>query len=300
MSYRGLFAAVLLLVACGDDNDPLSTATVTATTAPPTTNPTTNNPTTAPTSSDPGTTTGDPTTGTTGPVEGAPVILSLSKNVTKITEGESVIFTAMVTDPDGLDDLVGGSLLSMDESIDYGPFVAAGQPGTYSLTLSWAQIHQADPISFEDSEPTRTFVARFFDQKGNKATVSTDVTLTCVGGSACAGACTDLATDGANCGSCGRACGGGADACASGECAPAYGACVDNEGQMVTCAEVCQAAGETCVTHGCQGEATALFFDDLDDCMTDNNVSYGLLTCDEVHEWSINSNTIRCCCTDTK
>ena len=85
---------------------------------------------------DTGPTSGGPTPtsddATTAPVEGAPVLLSLQTNVPKITAGESVTFTAILTDPDGVDDIVGGTLSDTTGSIGYGPFVAAGQPGTYS------------------------------------------------------------------------------------------------------------------------------------------------------------------------
>ena len=51
------------------------------------------------------------------PVEGAPVFLSLQTNVAKITAGESVTFTAVLTDPDGVDDIVGGTLSDLTGKI---------------------------------------------------------------------------------------------------------------------------------------------------------------------------------------
>jgi len=146
-----------------------------------------------------------PTSSTTS-AEGGPLFLSFNTNVSKITEGESLTFTALLTDPDGVDDIVGGSLLSENEMIDYGPFIAAGQAGTYSFSLSWMQIQQATPINFENSSPSLVFRARFFDQGGNKAVKDSQITLSCDGGSACNGSCTDLAIDGSNCGTCGHAC----------------------------------------------------------------------------------------------
>jgi hypothetical protein len=47
---------------------------------------------------------------------------------------ESITFTAVLTDPDGIDDLIGGSLTNADGSIQYGAFVTSGQEGSYSLT----------------------------------------------------------------------------------------------------------------------------------------------------------------------
>src|SRR5690606_3063546 len=144
--------------ACGD-SEGLHTASNTgappstpATTATPPMSESTSTSTSASTEPDPtDAATSTPSAGTTSTGEDAPVILSLSSNVTQMTEGESVTFTAILTDPDGVSDIVGGSLLDAQGAVDFGPFVAAGQPGTYSITLSWAQIHQAISIHFENT-----------------------------------------------------------------------------------------------------------------------------------------------------
>src|SRR5262245_1965863 len=66
-----------------------------------------------------------------------PVILSLTTNVSDITQGESIRIVAVVAEPSGLQNLVGGTLTTPDGSKAYSGFVAANQ-GTYNLDLSWS------------------------------------------------------------------------------------------------------------------------------------------------------------------
>lgn len=296
MKYRGGIASVLFLVAgCGDNSDMTTSSSATS----PTTISATGGPSTAATddSGTDGPTTGATSsspTSTTMAAEGAPVFLSFSTNVGKITEGESVTFTALLTDPDGLDDLVGGSLLSESEAIDYGPLVAAGQPGSYSISLSWAQIHQSDPIAFENAEPPRVFRARFFDQKGNKAVKDAEILLTCVGGSACAGTCTDLGLDGTNCGTCGHAC--ASMGCEQGGCTPVWSECFAAADGFNTCSEICKSVGETCANAQCSGSTTK-YYNDMIDCMKSSGGLAGAEPCDKNQNWV--SPAIKCCCTDS-
>lgn len=131
-----------------------------------------------------------------------PVILSFSTNVDSITEGESITFTAVVTDPDGIDDLIGGTL-SAPSGDAFGPFATAAQEGAYSATVSWSQLDQVETIEFEN-EATTTFVATFFDTSGHSTTATKSITLHCDGIAACDGVCTDLRESRDNCGACGN------------------------------------------------------------------------------------------------
>lgn len=142
-----------------------------------------------------------------------PKIISLGANVTQITIGESVRMVAVVTDPSGLQNLVGGQLVSPDGSIKYGAFIAA-QQGSYNLDLSWSQINQAQPINFA-MEDKRTFVAEFYNVLGQKSSQAVMLRLHCTTAAgvvrgACAGVCGD---EGATCG------GGGGRICVAGACA---------------------------------------------------------------------------------
>lgn len=227
------------------------------------------------------------------------MFISLQTNVSKITAGESVILTAVLTDPDGVDDIVGGTLSDESGAIGYGPFVAAGQEGTYSITLSWDAVHQAEAIQFEGMDGTRMFRAEFYDQAVHKVSKDVSVALTCAEGSACGGVCTDIMASADHCGTCGKACEGGCDA---GQCAPKFGECIKMDSGFATCDDYCAGAGETCVDNGCgDNPATFLGYSAVMDC--DQQVPGATPIhdgCDQLQTWGIGRFVIRCCCTDTK
>ena len=220
------------------------------------------------------------------------MFISFSANVAKVTEGQSVVFTATLTDPDGVGDIAGGSLLSEDEAFDFGPFIAAGQEGAYSISVSWDQIHQAGAINFENSEPARQFIAQFVDKGGNRVTANKSIALTCTGGSACEAVCRDLNSDADNCGACGRTCTKG---CEAGDCAPTWSECFTNEDGFDTCAEICQSFGESCVESGCNN-STSYFYGTLPGCNVSQGGDSANKPCDSVETWA--NPAIRCCCTD--
>ena len=60
----------------------------------------------------------------------APVFLDFGTNVTSITAGESVTFTAVLTDTNGIGSLVGGALTDQNNAT-YGAFQASGQMGSF-------------------------------------------------------------------------------------------------------------------------------------------------------------------------
>ena len=251
---------------------------------------------------DTGPTSGSPTPtsddATTTPVEGAPVILSLQTNVPKITAGESVTFTAVLTDPDGVDDIVGGTLSDTTGNIGYGPFVAAGQPGTYSITVSWDAMQQAEPIEFENADLMRVFRAEFYDQAAHKVHQDTSLALTCATGSACGGVCTDLMTDDMHCGACSGVC---KDGCSAGQCIPAWGECIVMSSGFETCDAYCASVGEACVENACGVvSATVRAFSQLTKC--EQEVGPGSIKepCNTIQTWGISRPVVQCCCTDTK
>ena len=231
------------------------------------------------------------------PVPGAPVFLSLKTNVSKITAGETVVFTAILTDPDGVADIVGGELSDESGMIGYGPFVAAGQEGTYSITLSWDAMHQAEPIQFEAMDLARVFRAEFYDQAANKVSEDVNVTLTCEEGSACDGTCTDIMTNAEHCGSCVGTCDGG---CQGGSCAPTWGSCLNIDSGFDTCDIYCTSIGESCVENGCDKGATIRGYNEPFDRIDEMYISPVGEPCDAVQPWAPGRSTIQCCCTDTK
>jgi photosystem II stability/assembly factor-like uncharacterized protein len=185
--------------------------------------------------------------------QGALKILSLGTNVTSLTEGGSVRFTAVVTHTDGLAKLLGGQLQSPDGKIKFGAFVA-GAGGAYSLDLTWAQIHQAQAISF-DQQQTRSFTAEFYDVDGNKVTGNIDLTLSCGGDPACAGKCQKAGTLCAGstslicvAGACKDGCyiGGAFQAANATNADPDYGTCQKCDTAMSRSAWTNATAGTTC------------------------------------------------------
>lgn len=158
---------------------------------------------------------------------GGPRVLQLASNVRRITAGEAVVFSAIVTDPDGVADLIGGTMLDPTTGSTYGAFASAAAEGAFELTLAWAQMQATAPIDFTSSTQ-RVFVAEFFDQAGNRSRAEIAIELHCDGAAACDGECglvrcggscqqTDFAWDPSNCGACGNACASGAS-CEYGEC----------------------------------------------------------------------------------
>lgn len=182
----------------------------------------------------------------------APRILSFATNVMSITRGQSVTFSAIVTDPDGIADVIGGTLEASSGAV-YGTFSASGNDGAYSLSLSWTEMGQVLPINFA-TEEQRPFVARFYDVAGHQVTQTLQVRLHCNGMAACDGYCVDLATDYSNCGQCNRACQEPA-ACAEGHCVAALYWYPQEQG---TCQQACatQQPGSTCTVACDFGQGT--------------------------------------------
>lgn len=91
-------------------------------------------------------------------VPGGPEIISLEAIPSTLVDGDSLQVVATVTDPDGLEDVVGGSLRTEDGSSAYGPFTSLGG-GTWSISLTWQDIEQVAPVT----SLARTFRAEFAD-----------------------------------------------------------------------------------------------------------------------------------------
>ncbi|MCA9606839.1 MAG: hypothetical protein KC619_14635 [Myxococcales bacterium] len=139
-----------------------------------------------------------------GSTGGGPRILSLETNVTTLRSDQTLIVTAVVTDPDGVDDLIGGSLVDPASGASYGAFATSASEGSYELRLDWGALDTVTPIDAPVTGVERRFRARFFDVAGNAAESDFAVTLRCAtdGESACDGACVDLMSDRDHCGAC--------------------------------------------------------------------------------------------------
>jgi len=213
-------------------------------------------------------------------VEGAPVFLSFGTNVTALSEGESVTFSAVLTDPDGIDDLIGGSLI--DGTIQYGSFSTTGQEGAYSMTLAWSQVDQVRALEF-DLEDSRMFEAVFFDVDGHRVSRTVSLRFHCDGDSACDGSCTDKQSDPNNCGTCRNECpypelDSGDPVCHQATCGGWLGC---RRAELATCNEICADEGKIC------GEACG------------NSPPHGAMPCSSGNAYSCSDPFLdgaRCCC----
>ncbi len=168
-------------------------------------------------------------------------ILDATVSAPRLTEGEMVGFNAVVTHTGGIDRLLGGTVATIGGTT-LGSMTAEA-PGTYSLTVSWDDIHAAEAIEF-DAPVTRSFVMKFFDIAGAMAETRVSLELHCAGGAACEGSCTDLDSDPDNCGSCRRSCdlgGTSVTGCTMGSCVLVAGT-----GSRVSCATACGRLGHSC------------------------------------------------------
>lgn len=124
-----------------------------------------------------------------GSAEGAPELIAFTSNVTTIGYGESVTFTAIVTHPAGVAQVIGGMLQS-GGGATYGAFSTAGDEGAYSMTLSWWDINHVNAISLATgADGLRPFNAYFYDVDGDYAEARLDIGLTCDGEPSCEGIC---------------------------------------------------------------------------------------------------------------
>jgi hypothetical protein len=184
---------------------------------------------------------------------GGPIILSFATNVMTLTPVDQLIFTAVVTHPNGIAQIVGGTLSDPDGGT-YGAFQVSTVAGAYSLTLAWKDLQTVKDITTARGGTSRVFRAQFFDQSARS--ISRDVTIklwcgnTSPNQAICAGVCKDLDTDVSNCNSCGNLCSKwGADhhleslsmECRAAKCQGPY-----LSTQRDSCQNICAGLGTTC------------------------------------------------------
>lgn len=227
-----------------------------------------------------------------------PRVLTFSTNIAIMTEDDALSFTAVVTDPQGIGDLIGGTLLSPGGGT-YGSFATESDEGAYALTLSWSAINTIEAISFGTSED-RTFIARFYDQAGNSTDAEAIVELACRQPEygACAGQCLDLLTDVENCGACGRVCSGEVGTCTEGGCLTTS-ACIDD--LSMSCEAACVAEGHrACNSTYWDAAGVAQKVRPEDTCATYSSTFGGFLipTCEEPMQVNADVGIGYCSCID--
>lgn len=135
----------------------------------------------------------------------APRILSLSSNSDRLLDGQALRISVVATDPDGVDDLVGGVVRDPASERNYGALATAASEGAYSLDLSWEAIATVSEMSADFADDARVpFDVVLFDQAGNEVVERLNVAFHCEGTQLCDGECLFPSDD--HCGACGRAC----------------------------------------------------------------------------------------------
>ena len=185
----------------------------------------------------------------------SPVIQSLTADPLRVTPATGTQISAIVSDPQGITDLAGGTLTDTATGVTYGAFGTPGGQGTFAFAVTWDMLNAASEIDLAASTTARrTLTAKFFDNEGNTVTQELTITLECATASeaACGGTCVDLASNVMNCGACGQVCASnlhGSTMYAS--CRAAK--CTWSEGSTSrsSCDAVCGALGAACAASTC-------------------------------------------------
>lgn len=130
--------------------------------------------------------------GPSDPTESAPRFLAFGANKTKVIgESDRLVITAALTDPDGIDDVVGGTLSRSDTGVLVGAFATSAAEGAYSMDVDVKTLlGDSEPVRRFDASVPIALTAEFFDQAGNRTSSSLDVTFECPEGEIYAeGAC---------------------------------------------------------------------------------------------------------------
>jgi hypothetical protein len=109
----------------------------------------------------------------------APMILSLNGNIKTMGPNDTLIVSVIVTDPDGINDVIGGTLDDPDSGSSYGSFATSATEGAYTITLTWEAIQAVRSIDAPPGGAHRIFRAKFFDVAGNSTTGDLDILMDC-------------------------------------------------------------------------------------------------------------------------
>lgn len=161
-----------------------------------------------------------------GVLTSSPRVLSLSVVPPRLYRNDpgASTFSALVTDSDGLPDVVGGRLVDPVSGGVYGVFASSGVAGAYTFSLTWPgmqAVRGVDASPLGGSE--RRFRAEFFDVAGQVGSAEVPVLLDCglSGFGVCQNVCVEMASSPTNCGACGvtvtapRLCSVGVPSCPS-------------------------------------------------------------------------------------
>jgi hypothetical protein len=240
--------------------------------------------------------TADPTgdDGTSEP--GGPEVFELFADPPTLRERDVLMLTAHVTDPDGLDDIVGGVLLGSSSGALYGSFVQISE-GAFQVLLSWDAVDELDPIWFQ-WEGSRSFRAEFVDRAQRVGTRTIAIPFNCGGPDfgVCGDAtCRPLGTKD-DCEGCNDRCSWCENAtCVHREWSPCFEPWAGS-----SCSDVCDALGyaaclDECVDESLNVFGTVAYYGSLASCEAQmaSKTSSGSAICDStIESWP----AARCCC----
>lgn len=150
--------------------------------------------------------------------ENAPTILELRVTPSTLRSGGTAVVSAVISDPQGPDDIAAGSLLDPQTQELIANFTQISG-GSYEAEVTWDQLDLIRPINFGPAGGERAVTAEFIDFANERSTRSVTISLTCNGEPACDGQCglercdggcvdpvTEYLNNDQNCGSCGNQC----------------------------------------------------------------------------------------------
>lgn len=142
-----------------------------------------------------------------GGANGPPVFLALDVAPLLLLGAGSIHVVAVVTDPDGISDVIGGTVASPSGAV-YGALLSSADEGAYEIELTWNDLNAVSEINIDpDDIEARELEVTVFDQSGASVSglVTVDLRSAAAGYAVCAGASVSLAWD-THCSECGFSC----------------------------------------------------------------------------------------------
>lgn len=228
-------------------------------------------------------------------------VVDIGQDVLLLREGEAVVLTVVVHDPDG--DVISGELFGPGEPAKYAE-LSPHPSDRWTASVSWSDVQSRWPLEFT-GEVELPFSVRMVDAVGHVAEAGTTLRAACGGltDTACGGTCIDPQIDPAHCGGCDHACevkeplvgrqaNGG---CIGGLCQPWWGECFAPEPGS-TCTSRCAAEGASCAAQGCGG-FTVMSHDFAGLCeLADSGILQAIECEADLGPWTKTAVALRCCC----
>lgn len=223
-------------------------------------------------------------------------IVSFEASPTSAVSEAPVTFTAVV-EVDSGDSIFSVQLTDTNKTISYGEMSSTGFAGSYSRTMTWTAISDAQDLTFT-SGSSRTFKVFVTTNSDKTAEKTVTVSFSCNGLVACSGQCVDTDSDNSNCGGCGIPCSTG---CSGGSCgglgSGALSTCVSASSKDTqTCSDICANQGSTCVQNGCDGATMVYHYNSACSPVTGTATGSCSTTLAGLHSGLIATDTVKCCC----